>query len=149
MFAGRTGPVIDNTGMEIIDRRTKPSDEAIYGFLVLVSQLSPKSKGHVKVTSTDPTEYPEIDANYLDHPDDLEVLVRGLKHLRTVAETEPIKSRIATEVYHSSIQNIDPIKQEDEYFREYVRWAGITVGFSFGRGFMIRCWSLFSNLPEI
>jgi choline dehydrogenase len=128
MFTARGGPVFDKTGMDIIDRRQKPEGEPIYGFLVLISQLSPKSKGYVKVTSADPTAYPEIDANYLEHPDDLEVLVRGMKHLRTVAATEPIKSRIQTEVYHSAIQNIDPISQEDAYFAEYVRWAGITVG---------------------
>ncbi|KAI9008660.1 oxidoreductase, GMC family protein [Hyaloraphidium curvatum] len=97
-----------------------------HGMSVMVTQLSPKSRGHVKVVSKYPTVPPEIHANYLEHPDDLEVLVRGLKNLRLVAKQEPLKSMIDSELYHAKIKDIDPLAQPDEYFAEYVRLSGIT-----------------------
>ena len=48
-----------------------------HGFLVEPILLHPKSRGHIKLRSTDPMEQPIIDPNYLKHPADLDVLVDG------------------------------------------------------------------------
>lgn len=40
--------------------------------------LRPRSRGHIELKTTDPTEYPKIFPNYFDDPYDLQVLVRYL-----------------------------------------------------------------------
>jgi len=41
--------------------------------------LRPKARGTVRLASTDPSQAPLIDPNFMGHPDDLETTVRGLK----------------------------------------------------------------------
>lgn len=39
--------------------------------------LHPKSRGTIRLQSTDPFDQPLIDPNYLDHPDDIKDLFKG------------------------------------------------------------------------
>lgn len=39
--------------------------------------LHPKSRGTIRLQSTDPFDPPLIDPNYLDHPDDIKDLLKG------------------------------------------------------------------------
>ncbi len=43
-----------------------------HGFQVHIGHNKPKSRGSVKITSSDPRQSPEILFNYLQHPDDIE-----------------------------------------------------------------------------
>lgn len=40
--------------------------------------LHPKSKGTIRLQSSDPFDPPLIDPNYLDHPDDVKAFLRGM-----------------------------------------------------------------------
>ena len=53
--------------------------------------LRPKSKGHIRLRNSNPYEKPIITANYFTHPNDLEVLVEGLKIALALAETHSFK----------------------------------------------------------
>lgn len=83
-------------------------------FLTLGPTLvASKSRGFIGLKSTDPEAAPLIEPNYLSHPDDLEVLLRGFEHAREVAAQkafdpyrgEPqafqinVKTRAETEAY--------------------------------------------------
>lgn len=61
------------------------------GMTAGVWQHQPKSKGHVRIRSSDPYEDPEIQPNYLDHPDDRTALVRGVRLARKLLQSHALE----------------------------------------------------------
>ncbi|KAG6852730.1 hypothetical protein C0991_009486 [Blastosporella zonata] len=61
-------------------------------FLALLNH--PVSRGTVHARSSDPEDYPDIDPHYFEKDSDLELLVEHLKYIRTMVQTEPLKSGI-------------------------------------------------------
>ncbi|XP_064610228.1 L-sorbose 1-dehydrogenase-like [Liolophura sinensis] len=61
------------------------------GFNLLPILLHPKSQGTVKLKSADPHEDPLIDPNYLDHPDDVRVMMEGMRYCQRVLDTEAFR----------------------------------------------------------
>lgn len=59
-----------------------------HGCTIHLCQLRPKSRGEIRLSSTDPLAAPQILANYLSHPDDLSVLVEGFKRARQIFKTK-------------------------------------------------------------
>ncbi|WP_226662334.1 GMC family oxidoreductase [Microbulbifer aggregans] len=57
-----------------------------YGYSLHVCGLRPKSRGSVKLKTANPSDQPLIDANFLDHPDDLSVLIEGVEQAREIIE---------------------------------------------------------------
>jgi choline dehydrogenase-like flavoprotein len=60
--------------------------------------VSTKSRGNVRLRSTDPADKPRILTNTLAEPEDLASLVAGLKISREIAATEPLKSIVGKEL---------------------------------------------------
>jgi len=52
--------------------------------------LKPKSQGEIQLQSADPFEYPKILANYLTAKEDVDTLVRGIKFVLELAQTDPL-----------------------------------------------------------
>ncbi|KAK6208123.1 hypothetical protein LQW54_007170 [Pestalotiopsis sp. IQ-011] len=50
-----------------------------HAFAVVAELFAPRSRGHVKLKSTDPLDRPEVDCGYLTDPLDLEVLAEGCR----------------------------------------------------------------------
>ena len=69
-----------------------------YGVTLHVCDLLPKSRGQVGLGSADPLAPARIDANYLSHPDDIDVLLNGLKITRRVMAASALATRIEAEV---------------------------------------------------
>ena len=44
--------------------------------------MRPKSRGRIRLKSTNPFQWPRMEANYLSHPDDIQTLVEGAKLVR-------------------------------------------------------------------
>ncbi|XP_062618936.1 alcohol dehydrogenase [acceptor]-like [Saccostrea cucullata] len=61
-------------------------------FLVLCTLLHPKSRGRIQLHSSDPFDPPRIDPNYLDHPYDMKMLLKGIKQLLKLANTTAFRS---------------------------------------------------------
>jgi choline dehydrogenase-like flavoprotein len=62
-------------------------------FLTLVAALShPLSTGTVHINSSDPSEHPTIDHEYLSNPLDVELQARHVRFLQKIAATEPLAS---------------------------------------------------------
>ena len=61
------------------------------GIVLMPSLLRPKSRGSVTLSGPSIDDPPIIDANYLDHPDDVRALVEGMKFLKKLEDTEAFK----------------------------------------------------------
>ena len=62
-----------------------------------VAFVRPKSRGRLLLKSTDPRQAPAMFANYLSVASDEEGLLAGVKLVRRIFQTEPIKSRMLGE----------------------------------------------------
>ncbi len=59
----------------------------IPGFTLIPALLNPQSRGTVTLQSTNPADPPAIQANYLQHETDLQVLIEGIKIARQLARS--------------------------------------------------------------
>lgn len=53
---------------------------------VMVCHQRPKSRGQVRLRSTDPEVLPEVDLNFLAHPDDVSTMIEGIRECRRLME---------------------------------------------------------------
>ncbi len=67
------------------------------GFTIGVMALQPKSRGTLHIASADPLQHPRIDPNYLANPADANVLLAGIKAIRTVTESPALQKLIVRE----------------------------------------------------
>jgi choline dehydrogenase len=91
------------------------------GFTSAVSQLQVESRGSVHIRSADPAAPPSIRYNYLATENDRRVMVEGLKFIRRLCTTPPMKDYVAGEFSPG-----DRV-QTDEEWLEYCREMGETV----------------------
>jgi choline dehydrogenase len=91
------------------------------GLTIAPCQLRPESRGHVRITSADPSVYPAIFANYLSDPLDQEVAVAGLKWARTIASQPSLAPFIEDEMEGSKVC------VTDEQLLDYARASGSTI----------------------
>jgi choline dehydrogenase len=138
----RTGPLTVAAGHAAAFIRTQPGskrpDAQIYlinfsslkrggllhphsGFTSAVSQLQVESRGSVHIRSADPAAPPSIRYNYLATENDRRVMVEGLKFIRRLCATPPMKDYVAGE--YSPGDRV----QTDEEWLEYCREMGETV----------------------
>jgi choline dehydrogenase len=61
---------------------------------LLVAVLAPRSRGQVRLTSSDPAASLDIQAGYLTEPSDLDRMIDGVELARRLAGTPPLKRRI-------------------------------------------------------
>lgn len=60
-------------------------------FFLGATLLNPKSVGELKLRSADPKDYVKIFSNYFDHPDDMKTMIKSIKVVRTLLNTETLK----------------------------------------------------------
>jgi choline dehydrogenase len=85
-----------------------------------VAFVRPKSRGRLFLKSADPRQAPGMYANYLAEASDLEGLLAGLKWVRRIFQTEPLKSRILAEDFPG-----ETCRTDDE-IREFLHKAAST-----------------------
>uniref|UniRef100_T1J043 Glucose-methanol-choline oxidoreductase N-terminal domain-containing protein n=1 Tax=Strigamia maritima TaxID=126957 RepID=T1J043_STRMM len=98
-----------------------PADEKdVISFLPIL--LRPKSRGFVSLMSKNPHDPPIIDPKYLSHPDDVQVLIEGIKFASRLSETKAFKQ------YGTSLVNGGLVSQcilhplnTDEYYKCLVK----------------------------
>jgi len=91
------------------------------GFTLSVSQTQVESRGSVRIAAADPRAAPAIRYNYLATERDRQVMVDGLKFVRRIAGTAPLKGYVAAEEFPG------PRVQTDEDWLALCREAGETV----------------------
>jgi choline dehydrogenase len=138
----RRGPLTVSAGYAAAFVRTRPEiprpDAQIYfinfstakrggvlhpfpGFTLSVSQTQVESRGSVHIASPDPQAPPAIRYNYLATENDRRVMVDGLKFIRRIAGTAPLRDYIAAEEFPG------PRVRSDEDWLAFCREAGDTV----------------------
>lgn len=69
-----------------------------YGVTLHVCDLLPKSRGRIRLNSADPRAPAKVEANYLSHPDDIAVLLKGLKLARRIMAAPALAASLKAEV---------------------------------------------------
>ncbi|XP_058821940.1 glucose dehydrogenase [FAD, quinone] isoform X3 [Topomyia yanbarensis] len=94
---------------------------------IYVTLLNPKSKGNVKLRSSNPYDPPVINANYLEDHRDVATLIRGIRLARRLLETRNFKDHEVEET-RISIPECDKLEFEsDSYWECYVRYLSTTI----------------------
>ena len=96
-----------------IDHGFTPATE--HGFTIAPTLVTPESRGRISLRSTDPTQPPEIVANYLASDADLRTLVEGVKLARRLADTRAFAPYRGDEILPG------PQAQSDDALAEFVR----------------------------
>ena len=118
------GAELPDTQLHFIPAPLKPHGKEVafgYGYSVHVCQLRPKSRGEITLRTSDPLDLPEIQANYLSHPDDIDVLMHGLKAAQKIFDAPAFNSYRGNNIY--------PEKPyfDDDSIREDIRKRAETV----------------------
>lgn len=139
---GQTGPLMTGAGPMGLFVKTRPeldSPDVQYQFMagsapkvgeamfkypgcgMTAIPCRPESRGWLRIKSTDPEEAPAMQPNYLSTQGDRDTMVAGLKVIRKVFETGPMRELIATEMIPG------PQAATDDDLLEHVRaTAGTT-----------------------
>ena len=75
-----------------------PNVDSGHCISLLPSLIYPKSRGTIRLASADPSAAPIIDPNYLADPDDLDVLVKGFRHVRELMQNKHLKDAVQGEL---------------------------------------------------
>ena len=101
----------------------KPGDplHAYPGFTAAVWQCHPRSRGRLRIRSTDPAEAPTIEPRYLSDDLDQRTLVAGIRMLREIYAQPSFRELFEAEVLPG------PDARTDEQLLDFARHAGGTV----------------------
>ncbi|KAF2367609.1 Glucose-methanol-choline oxidoreductase C-terminal [Trinorchestia longiramus] len=69
-------------------------DQGREGFNIGPMLTVPKSRGSITLRSSDPADPPLIDPNFLSHPDDVELFVKGIKFALAIGNTTAMRNGI-------------------------------------------------------
>lgn len=78
--------------------------EKLESFSALFMLLHPKSKGNLKLRSTDPFDYPKLYGNYLTHPKDVATAIAAIRHIIKLIETPPFR-KYGAKLYEKKYPN--------------------------------------------
>jgi choline dehydrogenase len=93
----RTRPELSAPDLELIFAPVLYVEEGLapppsHGFSIASVALQPRSRGSVKLRSSDPFEAPEIDPGYLRDSEDIRVLVEGVRLARRIGGAAPLSN---------------------------------------------------------
>lgn len=91
------------------------------GFTLSICQLRPESRGYIRIKSTDPTEPPEMQPNYLSTDLDRRTVIAGIKAARRIAQSQTMGPYVKREVKPG------PDQQADDQLLEFARDYGATI----------------------
>ncbi|CAG7819440.1 unnamed protein product [Allacma fusca] len=98
-------------------------------FTVAIAGTRPKSRGQVKLASKDPFQPLIVDPNYFDHPDDLKVVMEGVKVARKlILETKAFRDvgvRLVSNLFPGCEKHKD--NTSDEYWECFVKHFTTTM----------------------
>jgi choline dehydrogenase-like flavoprotein len=122
----RTLPELPRPDVQIVFQAARRNTNTFpfplgHGYAISVVGLYPKARGRVTLASADPSAAPLVDPNLLGHPDDVAMMLRGLKLGRRIAHAPSFGKYRATEVQPG------PAVQDDAALVEYIRRASATV----------------------
>ena len=101
-----------------------PNDE---GFNTVISPTHPKSRGTIKLRSTDPFDYPILDPQYLTDKRDIEEFIAGIRIWEKFMDT-PAMKKLGVNIEQSKYSFCSQHEfRSDAYWECYVRHLALTV----------------------
>jgi choline dehydrogenase len=91
-----------------LDRDVLNAVDKTHGVTITTVVTKPKSRGYVKLRSSDPIDMPIVSPNLLKHPDDMKTMIAGQRFFMRAFENGPLGARVA------SIVKPDPSDLSDE-----------------------------------
>lgn len=91
------------------------------GYTMHVCQLRPKSRGQITLRSNNAWDAPQIEANYLSHPEDLQTLIQGVRRAREIFQAPALAAYRGAEVRPGAQV------QSDEALADYIRQNAETI----------------------
>ncbi|XP_042210016.1 glucose dehydrogenase [FAD, quinone]-like [Homarus americanus] len=103
----------------------------IYGsnaFGMRPTLVQPKSRGSITLKSKDPKQHPNIDPNYLSHPDDVRALVDGIKFTVTLGNASAFTRSVKAKFNNKSFPGCEDIAYgTDAYWTCFIRHMATTT----------------------
>lgn len=81
-----------------LDRDVMGADPG-HGVTINSLLLRPKSRGHVRLRSSDPKDAPRVDPQIFAEREDLETTMQGVRFARGLLQREPLKSLVSEEIF--------------------------------------------------
>ena len=78
-----------------------------HGVTLTSCLMNPKSRGEVRIQSSNPLDLPLINPNFLSHKDDIKIFLDSLRLAREVIKTKPLSDIIIDEILPGSEVNSD------------------------------------------
>lgn len=91
-----------------------------HGYSLHTCVLRPKSRGSVGLKGADPLLPPKIDPQFFSHPEDIDLLLKGVKLARRIMEAAPFQALNPREMYTAGIT-------EDAGLLEHIRRRADTI----------------------
>ncbi|KAG5734171.1 hypothetical protein E4T56_gene1404 [Termitomyces sp. T112] len=112
----KASPEIEIASLPMLySAKLKPEGDKTY-FTLLAFVVHPLSRGTIHSRSNNPRDNPDIDPHYFERDSDMEILIQGIKYIRTMAQTEPMKSACVGEELQPGSRYTN-----DEELREYIK----------------------------
>lgn len=77
-----------------IDRGLQELVKEDYGITITTVVIKPKSRGEVRLASSDPSDMPLVSPNLLAHEDDMQMMIAGQRYFVKAMQSEPLKGKI-------------------------------------------------------
>ncbi|XP_069137636.1 glucose dehydrogenase [FAD, quinone]-like [Argopecten irradians] len=109
---------IDFNYREDVAEKIFTAREDVRSITIWAVLLHPKSRGTIRLTSTDPFDYPEIDPHFLQHPDDVKMAIQMVRFVEKLVDTETLRS------IGMNVNEMSPLYQlcNQHEFRSDVFW---------------------------
>jgi choline dehydrogenase len=96
MLTCNNGPAQDQVSLHLFPHGPIPSETGPV-LCLLVGVMQPLSRGRLKLASRDPRDAPQIDLALLSHPEDVNTMIAGVKLVRRIAASAPLKDHLLAE----------------------------------------------------
>lgn len=77
---------------KLANEMSEDRDRDMYGWVCFPTLLRPKSMGNLTLKSKNILDNVKINANYLDHPDDMKVLLHGVELCKKASQTKTLQA---------------------------------------------------------
>lgn len=96
------------------------------GFTIALETTHPRSKGTIRLKTTDPFDYPLIDIKYFEDPYDVQPIVRGVKLIKNMLQTEEMKRIVAKLRHEPFTKCLAHTFDSEEYWECMVRHLAVS-----------------------